>query len=55
MRTYEINEMTSCVKDRTVNELNSQSPIVKAYSAMTNGQSIDSIKDVVITRILSAR
>ena len=47
MRTYEINEMTSCVKDRTVNELNSQSPIVKAYTAMTNGQSIDSIKDAM--------
>lgn len=45
MRRYELNEMTNSRKDKVVSELNSQSPIVKAYSAMVNGQSIDSIKD----------
>ena len=45
MRRYELNEMTNSRKDKVVSELNSQSPIVRAYGAMVNGQSIDSIKD----------
>lgn len=45
MRTYEINEMTNCRKDNVTNELNSQSPIVKAYSAMVDGRDVGDIKD----------
>lgn len=45
MRTYEINEMTNCRKDNVTSELNSQSPIVKAYSALVNGKEVGDIKD----------
>lgn len=45
MRTYEINEMTSCVKDHVNKNLRSSSPIVETFSAMVKGESVDNIKD----------
>ena len=45
MRTYEVNEMTSCVKDHVNKNLRSSSPIVETFAAMVKGESVDNIKD----------
>ena len=45
MRTFEINEMTSCVKDYVNKNLRPNSPIVETFAAMVKGESVDNIKD----------